>query len=127
MLALIALQLAVAQPALRPAPRTTVQPRVTEVNLITRKQAMLADTDRLLAQAGKLRDANRSAGKMTDAEIDAAAEALKNQRDSISQMGEMDSLQMQQAMDRMSNMMATLSNIMKKASETSNTITQNLK
>jgi hypothetical protein len=127
MLALIALQLAVAQPALRPAPRTTVQPRQTEVNLITRKQAMLGDADKLLAQAGKLRDANRSAGKMTGAEIDAAVEALKNQRDSISQMGEMDALQMQQAMDRMSKMMATLSNIMKKSSETSQTIVQNLK
>lgn len=127
MLALIALQLAVAQPALRPAPRTTVVPRVTEVNLVTRKQAMLSDADRLLAQAGKLRDANRSAGKMTDAQIDAAVEALKNQRDSISQMGEMDSLQLQQAMDRMSKAMSTLSNIMKKSSETSQTIIQNLK
>ena len=127
MLALIALQLAVAQPALRPAPRTTVVPRVTEVNLVTRKQAMLSDADRLLAQAGKLRDANRSAGKMTDVQIDAAVEALKNQRDSISQMGEMDSLQLQQAMDRMSKAMSTLSNIMKKSSETSQTIIQNLK
>ena len=127
MLALIALQLAVAQPVLRQAPRIAVQPRVTDVNLVNRKQAMLADSDKLLAQAGKLRDANRSAGKMTDAEIDAAVEALKNQRDSISQMGEMDALQMHQAMDRMSKAMSTLSNIIKKASETSNTITQNLK
>jgi hypothetical protein len=127
MLALIALQLAATQPDLRPAPRTMVHPRVTTASLVTRKQAMIADADRLLAQAGKLRDANRSAGKMTDAEIDSAVEALRNQRDSISEMGEMDALQMQQAMDRMSKAMSTLSNIMKKASETSQTIIQNMK
>ena len=127
MLALIALQLAVAQPALRPAPRATVQPRVTAVNLITRKQAMLADADKLLAQAGKLRDANRSAGKMTHAEVDAAVKALQDERDSISEMGEIDALHLQQAMDRMSKAMETLSNMMKKASETSNGIVQNLK
>ena len=47
--------------------------------------------------------------------------------DSLSEMGEMEALRMQMAMDRLSKLMSTLSNLMKKASETSSQITQNLK
>ena len=42
-------------------------------------------------------------------------------------MGEMESLRLQMAMDRMSKMMATLSNLLKKSSETAQCITQNMK
>lgn len=45
----------------------------------------------------------------------------------MSEMGETESLRLQMAMDRMSKMMSTLSNLMKKASETSSGIIQNLK
>ncbi len=127
MLILIALQLATAQPAVRPAPRPLVQQRIAPANLVTRKQAMLADANRLLAQAGKLRDANRSAGKPADPELDAAIDAVKNDLDSMSEMGEMESLRLQMAMDRLSKMMSTLSNILKKSSDTAQGITQNLK
>jgi hypothetical protein len=39
----------------------------------------------------------------------------------------MESLRLQMAMDRMSKMMSTLSNLLKKISDTSQSITQNIK
>ncbi len=47
--------------------------------------------------------------------------------DSLSEMGEMESLRMQMMMDRLSKFMSTLSNLMKKISDTSGQIVQNLK
>jgi len=47
--------------------------------------------------------------------------------DSLSEMGEMESLRLQMAMDRQSKMMSTLSNLLKKVSDTSAAITQNIK
>ena len=49
---------------------------------------------------------------------------LKSKLDSMSEMGEMESLRLQMAMDRMSKMMSTLSNILKKISDTTQAITQ---
>jgi len=60
-------------------------------------------------------------------DIAAQIERVKNDIDSMSEMGEMESLRLQMAMDRMSKMMSTLSNLAKKISDTSATITQNLK
>lgn len=51
----------------------------------------------------------------------------KNDLDSLSEMGEMESLRLQMAMDRLSKLMSTLSNLLKKQSDTAQTITQNLK
>lgn len=45
----------------------------------------------------------------------------------MSETGEMESLRLQMAMDRMSKMMSTLSNLLKKISDTASAITQNLK
>jgi hypothetical protein len=45
----------------------------------------------------------------------------------MSEMGEMESLRLQMGMDRLSKMMSTLSNILKKISDTANSIIQNLK
>jgi hypothetical protein len=45
----------------------------------------------------------------------------------ISEMGEMESLRLQMAMDRMSKMMSTLSNVLRKASQTAQNITGNIK
>ncbi len=61
------------------------------------------------------------------ASLDAQIDAIKNDIDSMSEMGEMESLRLQMAMDRMSKMSSTLSNVLKKISDTQNTITQNLK
>lgn len=60
-------------------------------------------------------------------EINEMADKMKNDLDSMSEMGEMESLRLQMAMDRMSKMMSTLSNLLKKISDTAQSITQNLK
>lgn len=54
-------------------------------------------------------------------------ELAKNDLDSLSEMGEMESLRMQMTMDRMSKADAAASNAMKKFSDTAQQITQNLK
>ena len=63
--------------------------------------------------------------------LERAAEALqtkvKNDLDSMSEMGEMESLRLQMAMDRLSKMMSTLSNLLKKISNAADSIVQNLK
>lgn len=56
-----------------------------------------------------------------------STEAIKKKLDSLSEMGEMESLRLQMAMDRMSKMMSTLSNLLKKMSDTASAITQNIK
>ena len=60
-------------------------------------------------------------------DMDAAKETINNTLDSMSEMGEMESLRLQMAMDRLSKMMSTLSNLLKKISDTSSAITQNIK
>ncbi len=68
------------------------------------------------------------AGQIKDASVLCAIrESLKADLDSMSEMGEMESLRMQMAMDRLSKMMSTLSNLLKKISEMSGTIASNLK
>jgi hypothetical protein len=52
---------------------------------------------------------------------------LEGKLDSMSEMSEMTSLRLQMAMDRRSKFISTLSNIMKKISETQDTVVQNLK
>jgi len=61
------------------------------------------------------------------ADFDARLERAKNDPDALSEMGEMESLRLQMAMDRQSRMMSTLSNLLKKISDTAQSITQNLK
>jgi antitoxin ParD1/3/4 len=63
----------------------------------------------------------------TLAQLDIAKEFAKDKLDSQSEIGEMESLRLQMAMDRMSKLMSTLSNLLKKVSETANEITQNIK
>lgn len=65
--------------------------------------------------------------KVEQEDLAKAIDTLKQDIDSMSEMGEMESLRLQMAMDRMSKMMSTLSNLLKKISDTSNQITQNLK
>ena len=66
-------------------------------------------------------------GHHPSAGLDAAKDSVKNKLDSLSEMGEMESLRLQMAMDRLSKLMSTLSNLLKKASDTASGITQNLK
>lgn len=60
-------------------------------------------------------------------DMDIMAGQIKNDLDSMSEMGEMESLRLQMSMDRMSKMMSTLSNLLKKISDTAQSIIQNLK
>jgi hypothetical protein len=63
----------------------------------------------------------------TTKEVDDSIDAIKKDLDSMSEMGEIESLRLQMAMDRMSKMMSTLSNLLKKMSDTADGIVQNLK
>lgn len=52
---------------------------------------------------------------------------MRNDVDSLTRLGEMESLRLQVAMDRQAKLMSTLSNLMKKVSDTGAPIIQNLK
>jgi|CXWL01.1.fsa_nt_gi hypothetical protein len=69
----------------------------------------------------------RTTVPVSRAEIDEAKIKAGNDLDSMSEMGEMESLRLQMAMDRMSKMMSTLSNLLKKISGTQDSIIANLK
>ena len=60
-------------------------------------------------------------------ELDLVVDEMKQDLDSMSEIGEMESLRLQMAMDRLSKMMSTLSNLLKKLSCTASQITQNMK
>lgn len=79
--------------------------------------------DNLLARKGEGRVDGLVAGK----DIDSAKETIKNKLDSLSEMGETESLRLQMAMDRLSKLMSTLSNVLKKSSDTASDITKNIK
>lgn len=66
-------------------------------------------------------------GQVSMQDIDNAKETVKSKLDSLSEMGETESLRLQMAMDRLSKLMSTLSNVLKKQSETSDGIIQNIK
>jgi hypothetical protein len=93
-----------------------------------RKQKVQSDARALLARAEAVQgNYAPAAGQPTKAELDNQIEQIKNDLDNMSEMGEMESLRLQMAMDRMSKMMSTLSNLLKKISDTSQSITQNIK
>ncbi|MEI7807000.1 MAG: hypothetical protein WCJ07_00795 [Verrucomicrobiota bacterium] len=59
--------------------------------------------------------------------VNQSVEDAKAKLDSKNEMGETESLRMQMAMDRLSKLEATLSNLLKKVSETQSNIVNNLK
>lgn len=63
----------------------------------------------------------------TQREVDDLIVSMKNDFDSLTEISEMESLRLQLAMDRLSKLMSVLSNLIKKMSDTAETITQNLK
>lgn len=83
-----------------------------------------------LAHAARLRGANpgyQLPVSPIQADVGALTELLKKEVDEMSEMGEMESLRLQMTMDRLSKMMSTLSNLLKKISDTAQGITQNMK
>lgn len=101
---------------LQPMPNALARPR-SKAQTLSQGRALLA---RAKAQRAEAPDA-------TKAELDARMKELKNDLDSLSEMGEMESLRLQMAMDRVAKLMSTLSNLLKKASDTQSAIVQNLK
>jgi hypothetical protein len=76
---------------------------------------------------GTGRQRDPPSNRVTKKDIDCASETVKSKLDSLSELGEMESLRLQMAMDRLSKLMSTLSNMLKKQSETAQAITQNIK
>jgi hypothetical protein len=121
---LIALELMATQPALRDSPKAMSQQRPETASRIS-KQQRLADARAMLTSAKQLRASyTPGPGQPSKADLDASIDQLK---DSISEMGEMDQLELQMVMDRMSKAEATLSNLLKKISNTQSAIVQNIK
>jgi len=104
---------------------TTVRPSTVVFTPIPSTKATIIrkDTRNLQVQLGRLNDSVTIMKK----EMDVLATSLKDELNSMSEMGEMESLRLQMAMDRLSKLMSTISNLLKKASDTQNSITQNLK
>ncbi len=76
----------------------------------------------------KLIETDLHNGHITDVSmLESIRDDLRDRLDNLSEMSEMDSLRLQMTMDRRSKFMQTLSNLLKKISETSQSITQNLK
>jgi hypothetical protein len=60
-------------------------------------------------------------------EVRTAKDSIKDKLDSMSELGEAQSLRLQMAMDRVSKLMQTLSNILKKIADTASAVVSNLK
>ena len=60
-------------------------------------------------------------------DLDNAIDVARAKLDTLSEMGETESQRLQMAMDRLSKLMSTLSNLLKKASDTEASIVQNMK
>ena len=105
--------------------RTISAVQMDSIDLLNRKTVALKqrqnpDTLKLVRTSSRVKTVSKS-------EMDAMVTKLKSDLDSMSEMGEMQSLRLQMAMDRMSKMMSTLSNLLKKISKTADEIIQNLK
>jgi len=125
--ALIALQITQVQPVIRPA-APTVARRNLQLAPMTTKQRTVAEARAVLDDALKVQASYAPAdGQPTKAELDGSIDQMRAELDSMSEMGETESLRLQMAMDRMSKMMSTLSNLLKKISDTQNAIVQNIK
>lgn len=125
--ALIAMQVMQPQPTMRTNP-ALMKPNAIATARLSEPQRKLVLARELLARAEVVRaDYAPVAGQPTRSELDASIDQAKNDLDSMSEMGEMESLRLQMAMDRMSKMMSTLSNLLKKISDTQNSIVQNIK
>ncbi len=66
-------------------------------------------------------------GQTVQGALDDSASALKSAVDALGELSEEDMLRLQMTMDRESKLIETLSNILKKISDTADSITQNLK
>jgi hypothetical protein len=122
---ILAIAAAPVQPAVAVSP-APVRPPVAGMMLETRDQR-IADARALLNQAERARMLYRpgaTSGQLSKAELEAS---IAETRDSLSDMGEMNQVQLQTAMDRLSKAMAVLSNVLKKYKDTSDAIVKNIR
>lgn len=86
------------------------------------------DAKRCLRQKKKTCDDQVKARKdLSAAQVDAVVQAMGASEDSLSELGETESLRMQMAMDRLSKLLTTLSNLQKKIADTQASVISNLK
>ncbi len=98
---------------------------ILENNNRSVSRAQLDSFNRLLIKPVAVRQKGDQA--VTLQEINNMKVKMKNDLDSMSELGETESLRMQMIMDRRSKIMSTLSNLMKKISSTQDAIIANLK
>lgn len=111
--------------------KDTRQPALTRLQLDSLKQlsANTGNNRQLQSKTIQKTRAGTDAARQpaTKAEIDATVGKMKSDLDSANELGEEQMLKMQMTTDRMNKMKSTLSNLLKKISDTANQITQNLK
>ena len=99
-----------------------------QVKAITRARNALRDEPRPLPpQALDFESMFKMTVTLYVKTVEAEVDDILDQLDSMSELGETESLRLQEAMDRLSKMMSTLSNALKKMSDVSSAIVQNLK
>ena len=94
-------------------------PRLVQVIEKLQVSRVSVSLDALQRTVEELKQAETGAGEVLG--------ELKKDVDSMTELGEMEALRLQMAMDRLSKMMSTLSNLLKSLSDTAQSITQNLK
>jgi hypothetical protein len=87
------------------------------------KRKLKNDVDNVMVQLQEVKVSGVDGVKVITPDL----KKISTKLDSMSEMGEMESLRLQMAMDRVSKMMSTLSNILKKMSDTQQSIIDNLK
>jgi len=90
-------------------------------------RAQMNQIRRQAAAKAQIRGMIQHEDKITASDINASAVNMKNQLDSESELGETESLRLQMSMDRLSKLMTTLSNVLKKLDDTGSSIVQNVK
>jgi hypothetical protein len=112
---------------------------LTYLVLMEASKSAREDLKSVMASVKAINDAKRCLRKKTcvgqvkarkdlsAAQIDVIVHAMTESKDALSELGETESLRLQMAMDRMSKLMSTLSNLQKKMADTSATVISNLK
>jgi hypothetical protein len=127
--------LTVVAPAEKKAFEALVAPRAQAIldlrDAVSKAMAAQLPSDDFKALSGflsrTLRDLNRSAEAMTLADVKQAKQELRDQKDSISEMGETDMLLLQQAMEKKQQLEQMISNVMRAVQETGQSAVQALK
>jgi hypothetical protein len=109
--------------AVHAAADTAVSEVKTIYNELIGIQGRLQQNNNMRMQKRQQTAAQRGAAQMQAA----AREEINDKRDSISEMSEMEALRLQMAMERLSQMMQMLSNLLKSSAAASSSIVANLK